>query len=55
MARTTTKADIIASITQQNECTKAQAADLLDAIIKALKDTLAAGEDVMITGFENSA
>lgn len=45
------KADIIESIRSQNGLTVKQGTELVESTIKILKDTLASGEDVMISGF----
>ena len=47
----TTKQDIIDQVCSQTGLTKAQARDITETILKIFKNTLIAGEDVMITGF----
>ena len=48
---TLTKADLIETIQSKNSLTKKQSIDLIESIIGTLKDTLASGEDVLISGF----
>ena len=48
---TLTKADLIETIQSNNDLTHKQSADLVETIISILKDTLATGEDVLISGF----
>jgi len=46
-----TKADLIQAIQSNNGLTVKQSTDLVETTINALKDTLASGEDVLISGF----
>ncbi len=46
-----TKADLIETIRSKNDLTVKQNTDLVESIIGTMKDTLAAGEDVLISGF----
>jgi integration host factor subunit alpha len=48
---TLTKADLIEKVRSSNGLTVKQSADLVESIIGTLKDTLASGEDVLISGF----
>jgi integration host factor subunit alpha len=48
---TLTKADIIESIRSNNHLTLKQSTDLVETTIGIIKDTLASGEDVLISGF----
>lgn len=48
---TLTKADIIDSLYNSTDLSKAQSAKLLDSLIKIMKNTLVNGEDIFITGF----
>jgi len=48
---TLTKADLIETIQSDNGLTQKQSTDLVEFIIGTIKDTLASGEDVMISGF----
>lgn len=45
------KNDLIANIAQKAELSKADAGKALDALIDAVKETLAKGEDVALVGF----
>ncbi|RLB82321.1 MAG: integration host factor subunit alpha [Deltaproteobacteria bacterium] len=49
MART--KADIIDAIHMKLGCSKAKSAELVESILEIIKQTLANGEDVLISGF----
>jgi len=51
MSNTLTKADIAEKIRMENAFTQLQAAELVEIMLQAMKTSLAAGEDVMITGF----
>ena len=46
-----TKAGIIQQITQQTGLPKNEASDAIERLLKIMKDTLADGEDVLISGF----
>ena len=46
-----TKADIIEAIRSNNDLTVKQSTDIVESTIDILKDTLASGEDVLISGF----
>ena len=46
-----TKADLIQAIQSNNGLTVKQSTDLVETTINVLKDTLASGEDVLISGF----
>jgi integration host factor subunit alpha len=46
-----TKADLIETIQSNNGLTQKQNADIVEATIAIIKDTLASGEDVLISGF----
>jgi integration host factor subunit alpha len=46
-----TKADLIEKVRLSNGLAVKQSADLVESIIGAMKDTLASGEDVLISGF----
>jgi integration host factor subunit alpha len=48
---TLTKADIIETIQSKNDLTVKQNTNLVEKIIEIMKDTLASGEDVLISGF----
>jgi len=48
---TLTKADLIETIQSDNGLTQKQSTDLVEFIIGTIKNTLASGEDVMISGF----
>jgi len=48
---TLTKADIIDSLYNGTDLTKAQSVELVDALIEIMKSTLENGEDILITGF----
>ena len=48
---TLTKADLIEKVRSNNDLTQKQSTDLVDATIDIIKDTLASGEDVLISGF----
>jgi integration host factor subunit alpha len=48
---TLTKADIVQSIQDQNGYTKAQAHDLAETLLELIKNDLANGNDVLISGF----
>ena len=43
-----TKADIIDSISSANSITKRQSTDLVESIIRIIKDTLVSGEDLKL-------
>ncbi|MCF8050295.1 MAG: integration host factor subunit alpha [Desulfobacterales bacterium] len=46
-----TKADLVEAVMQTSGLTKAQCVDIVDSILSIVKDRLAAGEDVLISGF----
>ena len=46
-----TKAHLIELIQSNNDLTKKQNTDIVEATINIMKDTLASGEDVLISGF----
>ena len=48
---TLTKADLIETIQSNNGLTKKQGTAFVEATIDLIKDTLATGEDVLISGF----
>ena len=46
-----TKTDLIQTIQSNNDLTLKRSTDLVEATIGIIKDTLATGEDVLISGF----
>ncbi len=50
-----TKTQLIDKISKDNEMTKKQAAEAVEAVLAAIEGTLAAGESVQILGFGNFA
>ena len=48
---TLTKADLIGSVSSESGITMKQSADIVEATINIMKDTLASGDDVLISGF----
>jgi len=48
-----TKADIVERVYKEANFSKKEAADLIDLVFKIIKDTLARGEKVKISGFGN--
>ena len=46
-----TKAHLIELIQSNNDLTKKQSTDIIEATINIMKDTLATGDDVLISGF----
>jgi integration host factor subunit alpha len=48
---TLTKNDLIDSIYNDTEMTKAKSAELVDSLLEIMKNTLVNGEDILITGF----
>ena len=46
-----TKADLIERIQSNNDLTNKQSTDIVEATIGIIKDTLATGDDVLISGF----
>ena len=48
---TLTKVDIIETIQSKNDLTGKQSTNLVEKIIEIMKDTLASGDDVLISGF----
>ncbi len=50
-----TKTQLIEKLAKDNEVTKKQAAQMVDAVLAAVEETLAAGEDIQIAGFGSFA
>ncbi|NNK86368.1 MAG: hypothetical protein HKO91_12550 [Desulfobacterales bacterium] len=48
---TLTKADLIGRIRSNNDLTKKQGTDIVEATIDIIKNTLVSGEDVLISRF----
>jgi integration host factor subunit alpha len=48
-----TKADIVDKVYKEANFSKKEAADMIDLVFKVIKDTLAKGEKVKISGFGN--
>ena len=48
---TLTKAQLIERIQSNNDLTKKQSTDIVESTIDIMKNTLASGEDVLISGF----
>jgi integration host factor subunit alpha len=48
-----TKADIIEAVYEQIGFSKKEAADVVEIVFEAMKDTLASGEKIKISGFGN--
>jgi len=48
---TLTKATIIEKISEKNNQSPSQAKDTLETLLEIMKETLASGEDIMISGF----
>ena len=48
---TLTKVHLVESIAEQNGFTKKQSTETVETILELIKSTLAAGEDVLISGF----
>src|SRR5664279_823000 len=48
-----TKADIVERIAKENGFTKAESIDHVDALLSIIKDTLADGETLKVSGFGN--
>lgn len=46
-----TKADLIDLVSSVNDITKKQSTDLVESTIDTIKNTLASGEDILISGF----
>ncbi len=46
-----TKAGIIEVVTQETGFTKHKSADAVESVLEIMKDTLASGEDILISGF----
>ena len=46
-----TKTDIVELIVEKNDCSPAEAKDVLEELLEIIKSTLASGEDLMISGF----
>ena len=46
-----TKSDLIDSVSSESGFTKKQSTDIVETIIHTIKDNLATGEDVLISGF----
>ena len=49
-----TKADLIEAIQSNNDLTNKQSTDIVEATIGIIKDTLATGDDILISGFGKS-
>jgi len=45
------KADIIAAVQSQTNLNKAKATDTIESLLEIMKNTLASGEDVLLSGF----
>ncbi len=48
---TLTKADLIEKVRSNNDLTQKQNTDIVESTIDIIKDTLASGDDVLISGF----
>lgn len=48
-----TKADIVERVANQNGFTKLESMDLVESVLSIIKDTLAEGEMVKVSGFGN--
>ena len=48
---TLTKSQIIEEVRANNRLTKKQSSDTIEALLEIMKETLASGEDVLISGF----
>lgn len=48
---TLTKADIITAIQRQSDYSKNKSAEVAENLLAIIKNTLASGEDLMVTGF----
>jgi integration host factor subunit alpha len=48
---TITKADLVQRVFQNNDLTKAQAAEAVESFLQIAKGCLAGGEDLLISGF----
>ncbi len=46
-----TKADLIETIRSNNGLTQKQSSDIVESTINIIKDTLASGDDILISGF----
>lgn len=46
-----TKADIVERITNKNGFTRAESIDLVESVLEIIKDTLASGETLKVSGF----
>jgi len=46
-----TKADIVERIANENGFTKAESFDLVESVLEIIKDTLAAGKTLKVSGF----
>ena len=46
-----TKSDLIDSVSSESGFTRKRSTDIVETIISTMKDTLATGEDVLISGF----
>jgi integration host factor subunit alpha len=53
LSMSVTKADIVERVYKEAGFSKKEAADLVDLVFKVIKDTLARGEKVKISGFGN--
>lgn len=48
---TLTKADIADSVSGRCDCSKVRSTELVESTLKIVKDSLASGEDVLVSGF----
>ncbi len=48
-----TKADVVARVCAKVDCTKEEAYDLVEDVFAVMKNTLASGENLKISGFGN--
>jgi len=48
---TLTKADLIETIQSKNDLTLKQSTNLVETLMEIMKDTLASGEDILMSGF----
>ena len=46
-----TKADIVAAIQRQSDCSKHESTAVVENLLAIIKKTLASGEDLMVSGF----
>ncbi len=54
MSDTLTKAHIIDAVIEQNGYTRKKSIETVEILLELIKQSLASGEDVLISGFENS-